>query len=143
MKRRANIGFPSFDSVHRLGEFATHSIARFSSRLAALLVVAGDAPASSSRLQGASAHACADRFAGGQHAARIPCYTLARQPENRTLMSPQGTVSLADERVQLRNLGSILRSFCVFFNQRDQIRGQIWLLHEARRPLPGMVGNFG
>src|SRR3989441_10532508 len=28
-------------------------------------------------LQGASALASADRFAGGQHAARIPCFTLA------------------------------------------------------------------
>ena len=35
------------------------------------------APPSLQPLQGASALASADRFAGGQHAARIPCFTLA------------------------------------------------------------------
>src|SRR5437870_12021229 len=34
-------------------------------------------PPSLQPLQGASALASADRFAGGQHAARIPCFTLA------------------------------------------------------------------
>ena len=52
-------------------------------------------PAASSRLQGASALASADRYAGGQHAARIPCSTLASAPHR----SPLG-------RVQLWNLGS-------------------------------------
>src|SRR5438093_2311044 len=35
------------------------------------------APPSLQPLQGASALASADRFAGGQHAARIPCFSLA------------------------------------------------------------------
>jgi heavy metal translocating P-type ATPase len=38
-----------------------------------------------SPLQGASALARADRSAGGQHAVRNPCYTLARRPEKCTL----------------------------------------------------------
>jgi hypothetical protein len=41
--------------------------------------------AASSPLQGASALARADRFAGSQHAARNPCSTLAEQLEKRAL----------------------------------------------------------
>lgn len=37
--------FFTFDKVHLEGEHATHPIARFSSRLAALLLVAGGGPA--------------------------------------------------------------------------------------------------
>ncbi|MDP1926571.1 MAG: hypothetical protein Q8K57_17515 [Thiobacillus sp.] len=36
--------FRAFDGVHQLGGAATHSIARFSSRLAALLLLAGPGP---------------------------------------------------------------------------------------------------
>jgi len=36
--------FRAFDDVHRLGDAATHPIARFSSRLTALLLIAGPGP---------------------------------------------------------------------------------------------------
>ena len=45
-------------------------------------------PCVASPLQGASAQACADRSAGGQHAARIPCCTLARHPKWRVCTDP-------------------------------------------------------
>ena len=77
-----------------MGEHATRPIAHFLSRPALLLLLAGNGHAASSPLQGASALARADRFAGSQHAARNPCSTLARQLKKRTL-----------ECVQLRNLG--------------------------------------
>jgi hypothetical protein len=71
--------------LHQMGERATHPIARFSSPLALLLRLAWNGHAALSPLQGASALARADRFAGSQHAARNPRSTLARQPEKRTL----------------------------------------------------------
>jgi hypothetical protein len=70
---------------HQMGEHATHPIARFSGRQALLLRLAWNGHAALSPLQGASALARADRSAGGQHAVRNPCYTLARRPEKRTL----------------------------------------------------------
>ncbi|RJF96679.1 hypothetical protein D3870_19890 [Noviherbaspirillum cavernae] len=48
-------------------------ILRVLRRLAVLLVLSAAAP-----LQGAHWPACQCRFAGGQQAARIPCYTLLR-----------------------------------------------------------------
>ena len=98
-------------AVHLLDETATGVIARFCGSLAVpahkwcAILLAEVQSASSSPLQGAFAHACANRSAGGQHADRIPCFTLARKPQKRTLMSPLGTVSLADTPVQLRILG--------------------------------------
>ena len=56
----------------------------------------GHDPAASSPLQGAPALASAGRFAGGQHAARLPCSTLASAPHH----GPLG-------RVQLRFVGSM------------------------------------
>gem|GEM_PF-1063128 len=70
---------------HQMGEHATHPIARFASPLALLLGLAWNGHAALSPLQGASALARADRFAGGQHAVRNPCYTLARGLAKRTL----------------------------------------------------------
>ena len=81
---------------HQLGEDATHPIARFLGRPALLLLNHIGSHAASSPLQGASALARADRSAGGQHAVRNPCYTLAGQPKKRTL-----------GRVQSPFLGSI------------------------------------
>ena len=80
-----NIDAPGFFNLHQAGENATHPIARFSDCLALLLLLAWEGHAASSPLQGASAPACADRSTGGQHAARIPCGTLASQSEKRTL----------------------------------------------------------
>src|SRR5687768_1658439 len=71
--------------LHQMGEYATHPIARFASCLALLLRNHIGSHAALSPLQGASALARADRSAGGQHAVRNPCYTLARQPAKRTL----------------------------------------------------------
>jgi hypothetical protein len=71
--------------LHQMGEHATHPSARFSGRLALLLRLAWNGHAALSPLQGASALARADRSAGGQHAVRNPCYTLAIQPEKRAL----------------------------------------------------------
>ena len=57
---------------------------------ATLGVTSGHGPAASSPLQGASARASADRYAGEQHAARIPCSTLASAPQ----CGPLGCVQL-------------------------------------------------
>ena len=97
-----NIDVPGFFNLHPMGENATHPIARFSARLALLLLLAGECHAASSPLQGASAPACADRSTGGQHAARIPCGTLASQSEKRTL-----------GRVQLPFLGLLLSFYSI------------------------------
>ena len=51
---------------HPFGATATRPLARLGGRLAL-----------SFPLQGASALASADRYAGGLHAGRIPCFTLA------------------------------------------------------------------
>jgi hypothetical protein len=45
-----------------------------------------------SPLRGASALACADRFAGGQHAARNPCSTVAAHPENLQVISARDLI---------------------------------------------------
>jgi hypothetical protein len=85
--------FRSF-ALHEIGEHATHPIARFKGSRPLLLLNHIGSHAASSPLQGASALARADRFAGSQHAARNPCSTLARQPSKRAI-----------GRVQLWNLG--------------------------------------
>ena len=104
--------FCAIKVAHLLVEYATHPIAPLARRLTSLLggtgisqstalrlwsgsavqsrhckneVVAGVEPASSSPLQGASAFAHADRYAGGQHAVGVPCYTFARHPVRHTL----------------------------------------------------------
>ena len=53
-----NIGPPGFFNLHPMGENATHPIARFSARLALLLLLAGECHAASSRLasQAKNAH---------------------------------------------------------------------------------------
>ena len=45
-----NIDPPGFSNLHPMGEYATHPIARFSARLAWLLLLAGECHAASSRL---------------------------------------------------------------------------------------------
>ena len=45
-----NIDPPGFFNLHPMGEYATHPIARFSDRLALLLLLAGECHAASSRL---------------------------------------------------------------------------------------------
>ena len=45
-----NINVPGFSNFHPMGEYATHPIARFSARLALLLLLAGECHAASSRL---------------------------------------------------------------------------------------------
>ncbi len=45
-----NIDVTAFLSIHLMGESATHPIARFSGRLALLLLLAGNGHAASSRL---------------------------------------------------------------------------------------------
>jgi hypothetical protein len=72
-------------TLHQMGEHATHLIAPFASHLALLLRLAWNGHAALSPLQGASALARADRFAGSQHAARNPRSTLARGLAKRTL----------------------------------------------------------
>jgi len=71
--------------LHQMNDHATHPSARFAGSLALLLRLAWNGHAALSPLQGASALARADRSAGGQHAVRNPCYTLARQPAKRAL----------------------------------------------------------
>jgi hypothetical protein len=81
-------------ALHQMSEHATHPIARCPGCRALLLLNHMGSHAASSRLNGPSALASPDRSAGGQHAVRNPCYTLARQSGPRTL-----------RRVQVRNLG--------------------------------------
>ncbi len=89
-----NINYRSIFSVHHFGETATGSIAHFSASLDFVVPPINVEVASSSTLQGASVLTSTDRYAGEQHAARIPSYTLASNAEKCTL-----------EPVQLRNLG--------------------------------------
>ncbi len=89
--------------LHQKDNYATHPIARFPGSQASLLRLAWNGHAALSPLQGAFALACANRFAGSQHAARNPCSTLAQQPGKRTLGC-----------VQLRNLGLMI---CFFYSQ--------------------------
>ena len=80
-----NLEASVYVDTHRIGEHATHPIARFSGRPALLLRLAWNGHAALSPLQGAFALACANRFAGSQHAARNPCSTLARQLGKRAI----------------------------------------------------------
>ncbi len=118
-----NTQFYGFDRRHLLGESATGLIAHFSGALSVergiqatcrlpaqryclarqysrptgprgVRLLAECSGASSFPLQGASALASADRYAGAQHAVRNPCFTLDRTPEKCTL-----------NPVQLRFLG--------------------------------------
>ena len=89
-----NINCLSVFPVHHMDESATDSIAHFSAALDFVVPPINVEVASSSPLQGASVLASTECYAGEQHAARIPSYTLARDAEKCTL-----------KPVQLRNLG--------------------------------------
>jgi hypothetical protein len=88
-----NIDVLTHDTPHLLDEPATHPIELRYGTLAAKLLLAGSIPR---RRLPCRAHPCLRMgcSAGGQHAARKPCYTLASAPHH----SPLG-------RVQLPNLG--------------------------------------
>ena len=68
-----NTQYPSFDDVHPSAETATHPIARFSSRLAALLLVAGDGHAPPRALPANLKIAHSGTFNRGIKDNRAPC----------------------------------------------------------------------
>jgi hypothetical protein len=94
LESRMNINSHRVFTDHRLGVTATGSIAHFSAPLDFVVPPSNVKVASSSPLQGASVLVSTDRYAGEQHAAQIPSYTLASNAEKCTL-----------EPVQPRNLG--------------------------------------
>ena len=74
--------FQSIFSVHQIGENVTNSIAHFSALLDFVVPPINLEVASSSPLQGSSVLASTDRYAGEQHAARNPDFTVkARRSE--------------------------------------------------------------
>jgi len=95
-----NIDFRTVYDIHQLGETATGCSRGFGLQAVRLRngkgLQAFMRPArtiahlqSSPPLQGASSLASEDRYAGEQHVARNPCYTLARKPEKCTLVPVQ------------------------------------------------------